>query len=403
MPRMRIALFLFIAVVVGCTSEVSDDVASYTIVDSAGVRIVESHLPTWGEDGRRIDPEPFLRIGEVEGEEPYQFGQLWDGVLLADGHIAVGDFLAKEVRVFDATGQHVNTFGQAGDGPGEFRSLVFVSAYRGDSIAAFDQGLYRTSVFSRSSGLARTVRNRVDGNFMVFGIVRDGPFLLYNPGQYRPELPQGLQWDSTDVVAMDLSGGSSEVVIRLPVFERLIGPGGRRKLLMLPGVSIHAVAEDGFYWATSDRYEISFYDTEGKVRRILRRPVHPRAIDESMKAEYEAAILTRVRRTEGEEAVPRYARNFADASYKETLPLFGSAFVDGDQRLWVSEWSFPTTSSSQPPPRRWSVFSPEGIWLGDLEAPDGLRILDSRGDIVLGIWRDDLDVQYIQLHHIISG
>jgi hypothetical protein len=171
---------------------------------------------------------------------------------------------------------------------------------------------------------------------------------------------------------------------------------------MLPGVSIKAVAEDGFYWATSDRYEISFYDTEGKVRRILRRPVHPRAIDESMKVEYEAAILARVRRTEGEEAVPRYARNFADASYKETLPLFGSAFVDGDQRLWVSEWPFPTTSSSQPPPRRWSAFSPEGIWLGDLEAPDGLRILDSRGDIVLGIWRDDLDVQYIQLHHLIS-
>ena len=397
---MRNALFLLITVLVACSSDVSVDVDAYTIVDSAGVRIVESHSPTWGEDGRRIDPEPSLRIGQVEGEEPYEFGQLWDGVLLADGQMAVSDGQAREVRVFDSAGRHVNTLGQAGDGPGEFRNLGTVFEYRGDSIAAFDGRLYRTSVFSRSSGLARTVQNRVEGNFGVFGFLRHGPFLLFNPGQYRPELPQGLQWDSTDVVAMDLSGDSSKIVTRLPILERLIGPGGRRESWRLQGVSIQAVAEDGFYWATSDRYEISFYDTEGDVRRILRRPIQPRVIDASMKAEYEAATLTDFPRTQGEERARMFARNFEDASYAETLPLFATAFVDGDQRLWVSEWPWPSLLK---PPRRWSVFSAEGVWLGDLEAPDGLMIVDSRGDIVLGIWRDDSDVQYIQLHHLAGG
>jgi hypothetical protein len=43
------------------------------------------------------------------------------------------------------------------------------------------------------------------------------------------------------------------------------------------------------------------------------------------------------------------------------------------------------------------------MWLGDLEAPDKLRIVDSRGDIVLGIWRDDLDVQYVQLHLLVRN
>ena len=40
-----------------------------------------------------------------------------------------------------------------------------------------------------------------------------------------------------------------------------------------------------------------------------------------------------------------------------------------------------------------------GAW-GDLEAPDRLRIVDSRGDTVLGIWSDEFDVHYVQLHRI---
>lgn len=374
--------------------------AAYSVVDSAGIRIVESHLPTWGEAGRRIYPEPILRIGQVEGEEPYEFGRLTDGVLLTDGHIAVSDGLANQVRIFDSTGRHQSTLGQAGDGPGEFRRLSSVWEYGGDSIATFDYRLQRTSVFSRTSGLSRTVQNPLQANFTVLGFLRDGPFILVGGGSSRSEAPPGTRWDSTDVVALDLSGSSSEVIIRLPVRELYYGPSGQERLTAR-GVSLEATADDGFYWATSDRYEITYYDTAGTVRRILRRPVQPLAIDKSMKAEYEAAVLSDARLRLGEEAARSLVGRFLNGLYAETLPLFGLAFVDSDQRLWVSEWVWPAISVA-PPPRRWSVFSADGHWLGDLEAPDRLRIVDSRGDIVLGIWRDDLDVQYVQLHQIIG-
>ena len=177
----------------------------------------------------------------------------------------------------------MNTYGGAGDGPGEFRSPVGVFEYRGDSLAAFDQRLRRTTIFDRSSGLSRTVQNQVEGNFVVFGLVEDGPFLLYNPGQYRPELLPGLQWDSTDVVAMNRADGSYEVVARLPVYQRLIGPGGSRESLIPAGVSIKAVAGDGFYWATSDRYEITFAAGNrvlgGQCIEDLRRSPHSRSQD----------------------------------------------------------------------------------------------------------------------------
>ena len=401
MRHVRICIPYLVAALVGCSSKVSDDMAPYTIVDSAGVRIVESHLPTWGAAGRQIDPEPTLRIGQVEGEEAYEFGSLRDGALLTNGHIAVSDGLANQVRIFDSAGRHLSTLGKAGDGPGEFRGLSSIWEYRGDSIAAFDGRLQRTSVFSRSSGLFRTVQNPSRAGFAVLGLVRDGPFILVGRGLSRSESLQGTGWDSAEVVALDLSGSSSEVILRLPVNEVYYAPSGLRERVTAHGVSLEAIADDGFYWATSDRYEITYYDAAGTVRRILRRHVQPVAIDESMKAEYEAAVLAEARQHLGGEAARIFVRNLENAQYAETLPLFGSAFVDRDQRLWVSEWAWPALTDP-PPPLRWSVFSADGHWLGDLEAPDRLRIVDSRGDIVLGIWRDDFDVQYVQLHQIIS-
>jgi len=157
------------------------------------------------------------------------------------------------------------------------------------------------------------------------------------------------------------------------------------------------VAEDGFYWATPDRYEIRFFDGEGVLRRILRRSVQPTPVEPSMIEEWIEANLENWRRYEGEDAIPRYRRGYEEAHYREYVPLFGTAFVDNDQKLWVSG---PTWPSLQGPPRRWSVFSPDGFWLGDLDAPEGVSIVDARGDLVLGIWRDELDVPYVQVHRL---
>jgi hypothetical protein len=82
------------------------------------------------------------------------------------------------------------------------------------------------------------------------------------------------------------------------------------------------------------------------------------------------------------------------------VPLYARAFVDGDGRLWLGESSFPTFQGL---PRRWSVFADDGIWLGDVLAPEGLRVVDARGDTVLGIWRDEFDVEYVQVHEIVRG
>ncbi len=396
---MRFATLLILTLLAGCWGEATIDPDSYTVVDSAGVQIIESLSPAWGDVPRRIDSEPSLRIGQ-EDEGPYQFAFLAEGLLLRDGTIVIPEFRAQEVRIFDSEGRHIRTFGQRGEGPGEFRNLSGVFEYSGDSLAAYDGRLRRTTIFSRTSGSHRTVLNQVEGNYTVFGLLRNGPFVLYNLGRgFRPDLPPGLQWTYTDIVAMDPSDGLSRVIATLPSREQLVDPDGNTGLVIPPRWSIQAVAEEGFYWATPDRYEIRFYDGEGRLQRIARRPVQPRAVEPSMIDEYVEANLERVRRFEGEAAVPRYRTRYEEALFGEHVPLFWTAFVDGDQRLWVSG---PVWPSLQGPPRQWSVFSKDGVWLGDLEAPERVRIVDSREDLVLGIWLDEMDVPYVQLHRLLS-
>lgn len=79
--------------------------------------------------------------------------------------------------------------------------------------------------------------------------------------------------------------------------------------------------------------------------------------------------------------------------------MLGIAFVDSEEKLWVSEPAWPSLDAT---PRHWSLFSKEGFWLGDVEAPGGVSIVDSRGDLVLGIWRDEFDVPYVQVHRLVG-
>lgn len=380
------------ALVLGCGGEQERPASGYTRVDSAGVEIVTSHRPAWGEAG--VEEEPLLRIGREE-EGPYQFGSIRFARFLDGGRIVVADGQANEVRVFDEEGTHLGTFGGSGEAPGEFGNIAALFDYRGDSLVVFDQRNYRTTVYSPSSGGFRTIRNEIPGNFVVFGRVPDGSFLLFNPGQFNPDLEPGLQWDSTDVVVMDPEGGASRTVARLPVFQRLIGPGASRESLIPAHTSVRAAASDGFYWATSDRYEIRLYGADGGARRILRRPVDPRRVDQPLIDEYVRGYLEWVRSFEGEAGVPRYRERLEEAVHGETVPLFGPAFVDRRQRLWISESIFPDFDGL---PRRWSVFGLDGAWLGDVEVPEGLRIVDATEDRVLGIWSDALDVDYVQVH-----
>lgn len=370
--------------------------APATRIGTDSAPIVESIESLWGSV-RRLESEPLLAIGAESGGGPDMFAGLSNARFLSSGRIGVGDSQADRIQVFDSLGNHVATLGRPGEGPGEFRDLGRIYPHPGDSVAGFDFGLSRTVVFALDQSDSRAVSGlQFDGRAPVLGVLGTGSFLAYQnlpPVRVAP----GEGWDSVRVILVPPDGQVPIDVAHLPLTEARGGPGSPQRVL--GARSVMAASEDGFYWARSDRYEILQFDSLGTVRQVIRRPVEPLDVTAADERDYRDGTLAGARETGGEQAAQSVARQLQDASFASTRPLFGSAFVDRDARLWVSDLPWPSRYVA---PRRWSVFSSDGKWLGDVEPPEGLQLEDASGDRVLGIWRSDLGVGYVRVHRLLD-
>src|SRR5688572_24640179 len=81
---------------------------------------VQSGLPTW-----TLNSTPTLTIAD-DGTPAKQFEIVTGVARLSSGHIAVANRGSNDIRIFDARGRHVTTFGQSGGGPGEFRRIEMI-------------------------------------------------------------------------------------------------------------------------------------------------------------------------------------------------------------------------------------------------------------------------------------
>lgn len=88
-------------------------------------------------------------------------------------------------------------------------------------------------------------------------------------------------------------------------------------------------------------------------------------------------------------------------------PLFDRLLMDDEGAIWARvfpEDSFGLFDSRLPGPlvftETWTVFDPAGVWLGDLTLPERLELYDIDGDRLLGVSRDALDTETVQVFWI---
>ena len=80
------------------------------------------------------------------------------------------------------------------------------------------------------------------------------------------------------------------------------------------------------------------------------------------------------------------------------LPLFETPMGDDEGRVWLGDFTVvPGTAASS-----YTIFSSDGLWLGRFTVPDGLRLLDVRGGRVLGVDRDEMDVQSVVVYELVE-
>jgi hypothetical protein len=356
-----------------------------TIRDSAGVTIVENTTPRWGDGEEwRLAPDPVLSIGVAEGLAEYEFYRANSALQLADGRIVIGNHGTQELRFFDSEGQHLYSAGREGEGPGEFRSIGRVWPMGADSLAIFDYQTFRFSIFSISGEFGRTIRLEMPGGGLALpeGFVDRGRILTSTsvPGTSKP----GVHRDVVMYHLCSLDGQVLDSLGRFPGSE-LYGTevGGNVSVASRPfGLDAQvAVASDRWYYGSSGGYEIEVHSLDGALERIIRYDRPNRRLTSDVADGYRE-------RTAG--------TFWARIPTPETLPAYSRLFADDAGNLWVEDYAL------RDEPATWSVFNPEGRLLGSIEIPPGGLIKQIGADFVLGIWKDELDVEQARMYRLLK-
>ena len=89
-----------------------------------------------------------------------------------------------------------------------------------------------------------------------------------------------------------------------------------------------------------------------------------------------------------------------EADLGNPISHFQSPFADTEGRIWLPT-SMPGGPREGVPP--YTVISPDGEWMGTVDGPPGLRILDIGWGRVLGVVQDEMGVESVVVYELVEG
>lgn len=417
-----LSLWVLAALAIGlatasCTSP-QESPAESVVRDSAGVKIVlDAGEPLWRDDERpRLSQRPILQIGTADGEQGTVLHDVVDAIRLADGAIVVANAGSSEIRFFGPAGEFLYSVGQGGNGPGDFQRLMALGYAEQDSmLLAFDHWTVRVTEYGRDGNFVRTVapataeggRASDGGRRLVpLGWLRSGTLAtrraLRDPGVTAPRRDgESLLTirGTVDLGFFDRDGRPTAGVDGLPGDERVARVGVSGTEVFLSSVPVPflktfagAASADRVVVGNTERFDLRVYDASGDLVLIIRRPGPPREVGAG---DRQAWIDGQLSGVSDPVVRNRQRRQYERMAFPSTMPSFRSLDLGDDGRIWVEEFdpaAFPSDGS------RWTVYDRRGQRLGQVAMPPRFRPLEIGHSYVLGVWRDDLGIEYVRLY-----
>ncbi len=388
-------------VAIGCRSE--GEHSGAVVRDSAGVQIVENRDYGWPPgQGWRLASQPALDIGVVDGDPAYQLFHVVGAHRLSDGRIVIANSGTGELRFYDSSGEFISKAGSKGGGPGEFQGLRWLGRLRADSLMTFDWRNRRVSIFDPAGNFARSITldaiapappshthvDQFQDGSLLIGAQRLFASAVVRSGVYDDTVFH-LRFDPETATYDTIGhhpGAESYILVHDEGLELLPIPFGHS-----PQTAAHG---SGFFFGRGDSYAVGYYSGNGRLTRSIRKLQPNQVVTADDRDRYIERSLEGI----DDEDERRVIENLlADVPFPETMPAYASLRVDSEGYLWVEEYRGP--GDDQP---RWTVFDPGGRMLGLVETPRRFTIHQIGRDFVLGSWRDEIDVEHVQLYELIK-
>ncbi|WP_419165157.1 6-bladed beta-propeller [Candidatus Palauibacter sp.] len=363
----------------------------------------------WGADATLV---PELSIGEMEGPDELLFGRIASIAVDDEGRIHVLDGQALNVRVFDPTGEYIETLGGPGEGPGELRTAESVVLLADGRVAVNDQIGFRVQVYRPDGGETET------WSYSAGGVVlRLRQLYADRRGRTFVVAPQRSPSGNLvrQVIVFDANGAPRDTLLppggdfEPPSVElELVMGAGRARTISQP-VPLTARhywtlnADGRFVTAISTEYRIDVQRVDSVLR--IERAYEPVAVSEAERSYHRERQTRALRVTQ-----PDWEWN--GPPIPGTKPPFRGLVAGRDGRIWVRLWTEASPEENEdhdpgnprsepvtwPSPLRYDVFEPDGTYLGAVNPAEGFvdypqPVFD--GDDVWAVTRDALGVERV--------
>ena len=391
---MRMPLLATALILAACSGNGADAGAT-VFSDSAGIRIAtnDDKRPDWARQDRwTLAANPRLQVGNVLGDPTQQLYQVAHSRRLGNGGLAVASTGLGEVRVFDAAGTHVRTI-QVGDpvtaGPLRVYELAGDSllVYQADgTLSVFDPLGNRT----RTSPLASPgpeFEERMD----PLGAFEDGT-LLFRAGFPRDSTMHGVGRRKIRLLRYGIDGapiGSfGDFDGQAVLFE------DRGAYIFGPDAA--AAPGDSTIWYTGgDRYEVRQVAPDARTLRVDRLDrVGIKVLQPDISSYRQAAT----RQVQNSPRASTIEATLEASTFADTFPVIDKMIVDDLGNVWVRNYQWFDLGSG----KSWTVFDPDGRYLGNISTPSILEIHQIGPDFVLGRMSDGRGHEAVYIYDLLK-
>lgn len=376
-------------------------------LESGVVVVTNTGRGVWG-DAAAWRLERATRIGAIEGAGPDVFGRVTAVDIGPDGRVYVLDGQAGEVRIFDREGVHRASFGGEGRGPGEFARAAWMERGPDGRLWVADILNRRLTAFDTAGGVVSTRAWGSYGNFFGAHRITESGLVEQIGLLESREIERGrVDGVVSAVVRRPLREDGADAgadTLRIPGLER---PTFTVQRTLEGGVAtffhdvpygpdrVVAIGPDGGVWVSrTDVYRLAHLTLSGDTTRVVVRPLEPTPVTD---ADVSRALSNAERLRDADV-------DLDPGLVPETRPFFTDLIVDDTGALWVRRMEDPAGVEyrAEETGEAWyDVFDPDGRFLGRLDAPvERYPTPRITGDHLVGVVRDSLDVEYVEVYRI---
>jgi hypothetical protein len=393
-----IVAILVAALGTGCEGE-TNAVGWTTVIDTVGGTVRATNTP--GSDtGATLVADEELRVGTLAGQGAESFGLIRSIAVLDDGRFAVADAQAEEVRLFDAEGQYLHTFGGRGQGPGELAGMQGVFLDHEGMLRVAEQENARLSVFHPNTGFVRSFPLRLFSYGFrgpwAAAIDSTGRTMVASSGQYgegrfwsmlRVYDPSMRQIDS--IPYHEYTNEVRDTDDAPGVWRIALGNGTLHMPVPYFAQPQQVVGPTGEFWTTPEgatQIEAARWMPPGDTSLVIRSIRQPVPVTP---AERDSAIADVRSRLEERLSSPP---SLDPSRVPPTKPPTYGLSLDESGRLWVRITDEDSDTTI------YDLFEPDGRHAETVALPFRVDLWIPpivRGETVWAVVRDESDVQYV--------